>query len=1572
MPVVQRITSQTYNVLLFNGRDTFLSAPNNFSFLINNGFTIDFWMNPSDVSATPCICGLNNMYSNFPISIQLNEDNISFSFNGQILKILIKPYLHSWNHFAFLYDNINNRIGGVINGKLIEVLSVNIQNFQPLNSLKIGTADNQSFYNGYVCLFRLWSKFEGLVEISKLFNSYFEEKTENLSIELELVNGFNSEAILGGGSWFTLQSQNNPSFNISGSVTWNSLNNLPFYLNLSSRVLEVPSSNVWGFNVESGFTDKTTDFSIEFWICALSLADRQLLIIPATKYFPGLSIKLISEGGFFSLNLIIGNQSGNTKRIGWDYDWHHFAFTFKSENQELTIYRDLELYETIPLWLPSTANSIQTSSINLFYPGNLILQFSELRIWNICLTLAQIKQFSSVRISSGEQNLLRYYPFSGNTNSFLNNGAGIGNISYMGGANPALKLTQPQNGPFSTAFFKNCYQFSGGNNYLSFQSYEVYNLENFSVSFWVSRTRFNVSEIIFDSVPVKIAFTATNEIAVWIQNDYNPYVFPVPYANKMWHNWTFALSTRPGAFACFLDGDMVYSKPINNQLTFNNFAIGAGFNGSEKFIGAMAYISIWNTNLKQGEIISYGSKRLSGLEPGLLHYYTFDNFENNTVKDECGRKNLAGIDSGLVTQMNKILKNFTGVTGMFKRSAKKILNQKYLEEIKNAKIAIENAQKEHDYKIKDIFTKIESKINAPIVDFIIQRPGENDITFFQSNKKYNYNIQLPKTNFASIPFLDPVSGISSLVEPYYKTVVPANPSFARINGNSFNHLLSIGKKDFSIYFYVRFNNPQQKNYLTIIGENQPGMGFLITYNDDATISVQVADQTIKSTPFEKTTDWQFITITYQAFSGYISFYQNSIPKGTGTLPRAILDIDVFVHTIRFGLGWDNSNSFSGHLAGMYIFDTPDLCNYPNIYAVKRFVEGETIFIKYSPVAIWVFNVRKGEYPYMWIRTVGLYYLFYSFSAEGGDFGPSPKILPPFCEYAIQFTGYDSYIDLGTMVVTDNKSFGLSLKIKAAKLNRKGYIFNSLNSNQESQCCIYIDENNNIKFTYLGQTAVIESSKYSDGWNQWDFLLHGERGELKVYINNVIIHQQGFSIAQSLSSGKVFLGCEKNGSSQGFIGYISAYRLYKNSIYQYESYPSFTTCIAGLIANGVCISAIINRSPDSELQNNQILDPMRGVFCNMNRCNSTNYNIGQAITLKERDENGNFKESIIPYEGKIDITNTIDSYTTINFQDIGNKTTYFGFIGNSIHIIDPSRISYKPFPLLSFWKIDSAFNKIYSNNSNFYLTLNRACISMNLSGGVLINEAKYIPEIKLDNTILTEALQTSVFAQDNKLFLVSYSSYIVNRLELKTNIIGLCSNTNKSILYIYLESGEIYSYFFNTNLLIQEATGPASQLRAQLLIIDSQFRADEKIKMRLLKRKDQLLALNKQLAITKAKYLSQLEQTISQQQVEEDKVDTYLQQQNERIQQQTAVEQKNIAAQIKAYQDNIEALAQERRQAKMEIDQDLKKSISEIQNAYAALQAKANKINSIANYLMKTYPTQYINLTAQEREILNNN
>ena len=47
--------------------------------------------------------------------------------------------------------------------------------------------------------------------------------------------------------------------------------------------------------------------------------------------------------------------------------------------------------------------------------------------------------------------------------------------------------------------------------------------------------------------------------------------------------------------------------------------------------------------------------------------------------------------------------------------------------------------------------------------------------------------------------------------------------------------------------------------------------------------------------------------------------------------------------------------------------------------------------------------------------------------------------------------------------------------------------------------------------------------------------------------------------------------------------------------------------------------------------------------------------------------------------------------------------------------------------------------------------------MNLSGGGTINEAKYIPELNLANTILTEALQTSVFAQDNKLFFVSYST-----------------------------------------------------------------------------------------------------------------------------------------------------------------------------------------------------------------------
>jgi ElaB/YqjD/DUF883 family membrane-anchored ribosome-binding protein len=259
---------------------------------------------------------------------------------------------------------------------------------------------------------------------------------------------------------------------------------------------------------------------------------------------------------------------------------------------------------------------------------------------------------------------------------------------------------------------------------------------------------------------------------------------------------------------------------------------------------------------------------------------------------------------------------------------------------------------------------------------------------------------------------------------------------------------------------------------------------------------------------------------------------------------------------------------------------------------------------------------------------------------------------------------------------------------------------------------------------------------------------------------------------------------------------------------------------------------------------------------------------------------------------------------------------------------------------------------------------------------IVFESKAIPELNPNEEIIIDyssSFAHYIVAQNTTLYMITSYIFRISKIELKDKIVGIATLPVGTIFLIYLQNGEVYSFDLDTKILAFEAKGDPSNTRLKkFFAIDNNRRVDEKIKLGLLQKKEQLLALNRQLALTKAKYLTQLEQSIQEQQKVEDRMNSYLNGENQKAAMAREFERRKIQTDIKAYQDKIAAKLAEQRKVKKELETQLNNSLQQISTTYDALLAKTGRIQGITEYLLNKFPYESVTLTNEEWKIIDDN
>ncbi|OYU96372.1 MAG: hypothetical protein CFE21_08215 [Bacteroidetes bacterium B1(2017)] len=1571
--IQQRNTTIKNKLIQFNGLDTYLNINQQINITPSQGFIIDFWMKPEQKATDSTILYTNNIYGNCPLVIGFVSNSFQANINGNSFPLFLDTIYGTWNHFAFYFDAVNSKAGWYLNGNPVMENPISIQNFV-MQSISIGAINIASFFKGNLALVRLWTKFDSFREITKLCHSYYTEKCEDLFLQLELVNGLDPDAVVNSGNWFTPQYEGAPNFVLNGTSKWVDCE-IPFSGLLSENVLQVSQSAAYNLFVESGFTVATGDFSIEFWLCPFSKGKRTLFNLNQMRKFPGITIGIVEEGGF-AFSYQVQSVFAKSKVITWDYEWHHYSFKFIEKEGTFETYRDGELFDTLSLPPSDTTYfNTQQSSINIlmFYDNGFSFQFSELRFWNRYLSNEDEKRLSTCRVSVGEPGLCGYFPFSENSINLEKNYLGIGKLSNpRNSAN--LTLVKPLGGQFSTAFLKNCFTFNGSSSQLNYYSYSFTTVSAFSLDLWISRLRFDTSEMVFDSAILKVGFTAENEMIVWVNNGSQMIKFPLPYKNKMWYNWAFSLNNVNNFFGCYLDGDLIYSIQVGNLVGFNAFSIGSEIYSGQKFKGSIGNLSIWNKSLVQDEIIGYSNKRLSGLEPGLMHYYTFDNFENDLVKDECKRVDLPGLSSGLVSPGNSVVANFTGQVPRMKNAAQTLVNNKYLEEIAIAKDKLNKAVLDHENKIKNIFYKIEKKLNATIPELLSVSFDESVLKVSNRNKEFKSEIQLPAFAAKGNPFIDPLAGKVISVEPNDIMVVVKFPSYG-IKAYDRSRKLLIDNTNFEIVFNVRFNDPNAANYLGSFGMEIDGQGFQINYQADGKVYFGSPGNNVSSFAFDKHDKWQYIRIQYNLQNRSVVFYQNQFQKGTFYLRQNLLNTPIYPSDVIIGSNFNNYYNLNGHLAGIYIFRQNIDYNY-NV--LDNLSLGYGCYPEIKLAAIWNLYVKKGHLPNVWIGDENYYYNIYNIDNNGYTLEASPYQLPPHSRYAVEFRGVNSYIELGKIPVSDNCNVGFSFMMEYQKLKRRGFIFNLLNETGSSQCSIQVNEKDDVEFVYLGQVFTVESYKYSLGWNSWDIFLNASTRQLRVFINQNLVLEIGVSNILELSTTSAYLGCDKPNGYSGFIGKISGFKVYKQRIYSIPFNERWLTTISGMPGSDFVFFNLPFR--DLNITNNPNFTNyafnVQGSYCRLINCTwRYDINVGQSVVLLQSDLQNNISKSLLPFSHNQPYhTNTFSNGQSVVGFDMSKLFGKFGFVGGVIFTFNLTNLSYSTTPNQST-RIDSASDRIRMGTEFELITKRNTAVGLERSFGIVF-EPKLIPELNLQEEIIIDFLKSYVqliVAQGKNLYYFSHYYPVINKIELSDTIKGIATLPTGPVFQIYLQNGQVFSFDFELRTLSFEANmAPSNRVLRQFFAIDKNVRVDENIKLGLMKRKEQLLALNQKLALTKAKYLTQFEVAIKDRQKVDDRISAYLNTQNELVAQQKEAERRKIQSEIKVYQDKIAAQAAARRKVKQELETELLSSIEEISKSVETVEDKAGRIQQMTQFMLNQYPYQSVNLTQEEWNIINKN
>jgi hypothetical protein len=1637
MKYLNRVNNQYTKVLQFNGQNCYLSSPGIDNYKQGAGVQFDFWMKPQKSNMRSGIFSVLDITYRVPFSVYIENDNLIASINNQYnISIKVGNYYNAWNHFAFGYNNVTGYANWYING--VHQTPVKIGNLNLLvpykfligvfnysNDYNPGILNLYSYFLGNLALVRWWSSYESQGVLANLCNSSFNEKTEGLFFQLELVNGLDSNSVVNSGNWFTPQYEGAPEFTINNNANWVE-DVLPFTNLLQSQVLQIPNTPVYGLNASTGYSKNTLDYTIEWWMCCQEMGDRTFLKMPSTNYSLGYTISINSLGGF-GFKIAFKNIIKTTKQIPWDYEWHHIVIRFTAQTNTLELICDGE--ELYSEFNPSGKGFFEVVNAGyqagtFFIDGNLEMQFAELRFWDKGLLNSEIEEYKSSRLKPGHPNLTGYFPFSENSTNVLSNALGVGTL-MAGYQFSGLKRVVPQIGQFSNSFLLNCFILNGNGSYLQFYDQTYPNYASFSLGIWVKRDRFDLSEFLFDSNTIKIYFTAGNNICINL--GYNRIVEQnIPYKNSAWYYWAFTFDFKNN-FACiYLNGELI--SKINIQpivFSLGEFFIGAESDGSDKLKGAVTDVSLWDVALRQDDIIRISSKKLLGTESGLTHAYLFDNINNDVVKDLVSNLHLTGIKSGLVVASSSILMNMTGAKNQIIYAAKKEVNNQLIQTIQTQKNLMQQASNEHEIKFDKMVMMLKCGMQQKGLAGYYWIKDRNYLMPFQSNTERN-NYQFPNWANEGYPSIDPIKQTISTVEPLNIRVAAKFPRES-VHGFESPKTIKFPQNGFELIFLIRFDENDKEYQLLEFTSDNSANGFKVLLQADGKIQITYNSQNLIFPSIPKSKDWQIFKITSKWNTINIqilslvqnnTFYTNKNSSNYNITINSPISIqmDEFFSTTQAYLGRfkNRNNTFSGQMAGIILRESSGDINLWHLCKNIFFGYNKPKIFGKSITAVWNLSPQSGGYPTL-IQNINLFETIWNLDRSNYEEGPYK--LQSYDKFGLEFVGNSSILTeefkasnyVSNSFNDFDDSLGFSFMMQYPKLNTIANLFNFVDNSGNIKVSIVFNANNDLVITRGKQSITVPSDKYDTGWNKWDILYVSGENWFRVFLNYqeiVFVANPSFDI---LGTGKAIIGLSPS-SNYGFNGKLSGFKmmhgginnfrpnLYNDSSPQYfenwlralDSINSTGTCHLCFPCNGL-MSYDGGKSGITEIIHEKSI--MYNLTYNLS-CN-----LGLAVKFKSTDFSGKSKVQIFPGSAGVNVYTYLSFKASTQFDQL-NNTFNFIFEGGPMCTINLFYKNYYTNPYNVCLNPEITFPKIQNSGNDYYLTQNSKVYFNNN----ILFDIKYIQEIDTNRPysfVFNPIDKILCIVQDfnvifvNTLVVKDQNNYKIWQTQSPQRVKNLNVIPGVKGFYLFSDVGSLFTFDLDFKIIMcVEKQGPIYEEVKELIIFNNQSIIKEKQLQALKAKQEKIKLMLRRLAIVRAQRLDMFEAAVRKSQLVDDRINNYLIQQNEIVKNKEAVERKKIAGQIATYKAKI--AAEKAKQAQMlaekmaaiakhkaQIIEEQKEfvnlkqtmaiqtelSIKNFQKNAMTITTKANQIDSATSFLMNNIQLLTVNLTQQEWQIV---
>ncbi|MBD2483426.1 LamG-like jellyroll fold domain-containing protein [Planktothrix sp. FACHB-1365] len=326
--------------------------------------------------------------------------------------------------------------------------------------------------------------------------------------------------------------------------------------------------------------------------------------------------------------------------------WIHVAATIdKSGNA--TLYKNGQVVKTGPVNLPlnvnRTTNYIAKSNWGeSFFHGCM----TELRVWNIARSAAEIQASTNSRLNGDEKGLVQYWPLNKISGDTVVNLTSNGHDGTVYGATlveaPQLELKPATPKPIEN--LESVFKFDGQDDYVSIPAMNVDYSQGFTVEAWVLYHSFpcwsriidfgnglQIDNIIFandaltgklvigivvggPAVESKILETEVLETGVWMH--------------------LAATIDKSGNTTLYKNGQVVKTGSVALPRNMNrtlNYIGKSNYPDNDNFHGCMTEVRVWNIARSTADIQGYKNSRLNGDEKGLVQYWPLNEISGDTV-----------------------------------------------------------------------------------------------------------------------------------------------------------------------------------------------------------------------------------------------------------------------------------------------------------------------------------------------------------------------------------------------------------------------------------------------------------------------------------------------------------------------------------------------------------------------------------------------------------------------------------------------------------------------------------------------------------------------------------------------------------------------------------------------------------------------------------------------------------------------------------------------------------------------------------------------------------------------------